>query len=61
MTRKQLQTMQFIIDFINKNWRKPTHKEIQKKFGLKSPATVNERLSNLKKKLNKCPFCEHRI
>ena len=60
LTRKQLATSKFIFDFVNKNKRYPTVREVMDKFNLKSTSSAWERIEIHKKKsklIGKCQCC----
>jgi len=60
LTKKQLETSKFIFDFVNKNKRYPTIREVMKQFNLKSTSSAWRRIEIHKKKassIGKCPYC----
>lgn len=49
MTEKQQELIKFIEEFVSQNGYSPTIKEIQRGLNLRSPSSVQVKLSSLKK------------
>jgi hypothetical protein len=48
LTKKQFETYDFIVDYLEKNGRVPSVREIQSFFGLSSTSVASSRLTTLK-------------
>ena len=58
ITDTQLETLDFVLGFIKKHRRRPTYREIQEKFDLKSVAAAYERMQRLESSIGACPWCQ---
>ncbi len=60
MTTKQAERNKWVDEFVRKNERLPSHKEVMKKFKFSSTACSFKVLRDYKNSLIKCPLCNSR-
>lgn len=61
LTKAQLDTLSYMLQFTKEYGRRPTYREIAHHFDLASPGTAYQRVKRLESSLGICPWCQQAL